>query len=47
VELRAGESDPVTGVGMHRNILTASLNAITSALNRAIRDQVISMPATV
>lgn len=38
VELRAGESDSVMGVGMHRNILTASLNAITSALNRAIRD---------
>jgi hypothetical protein len=34
----------VTGVGLHRNILTASLNAITSALNRAIRDQVISVP---
>ena len=44
VELRAGESDPVMGVGMHRNILTASLNAITSALNRAIRDQLISLP---
>ncbi|HLG97697.1 MAG TPA: 2-isopropylmalate synthase [Bryobacteraceae bacterium] len=35
VELRAGETDPVMGVGMHRNILTASLQAITSALNRA------------
>ena len=44
VELRAGESDLVTGVGLHRNILTASLNAITSALNRAIRNQVISVP---
>ncbi|MEP7353441.1 MAG: 2-isopropylmalate synthase [Acidobacteriota bacterium] len=43
VELRAAESDPVMGVGMHRNILTASLNAITSALNRAIRDQRISL----
>ena len=39
VELRAAESDAVMGAGMHRNILTASLNAITSALNRAIRDQ--------
>ena len=28
----------VMGVGMHRNILTDSLNAIISALNRAIRD---------
>ncbi len=44
VELRAGESDPVIGVGMHRNILTASLNAITSAVNRAVRDQVITLP---
>jgi 2-isopropylmalate synthase len=44
VELRVGESDSVMGVGMHRNILTASLNAITSALNRAIRDEMISAP---
>jgi hypothetical protein len=33
----------VMGVGMHRNILTASLNAITSALNRAIRDRLVSL----
>jgi len=44
VELRTGQSDPVMGVGMHRNILTASLNAITSALNRAVRDRLISLP---
>ncbi|MGD0137105.1 MAG: 2-isopropylmalate synthase [Bryobacteraceae bacterium] len=43
VELRAAESDAVMGVGMHRNILTASLNAITSALNRAIRDRLVSL----
>ena len=41
VELRAGESDAVMGAGMHRNILTASLNAITSAVNRAVRDRLI------
>ena len=46
VELRAGQSDPVMGAGMHRNILTASLQAITSALNRALRDQIISLPRT-
>ncbi len=46
VDLRAGQSDPVMGVGMHRNILTASLQAITSALNRALRDQIISLPKT-
>jgi 2-isopropylmalate synthase len=44
VELRIGDSDAKIGVGMHRNILTASLNAIMSALNRAIRDAVISLP---
>ena len=43
VELRAGDTNAVMGVGMHRNILTASLNAITSALNRAIRDRVITL----
>ncbi len=32
------------GVGMHRNILTASLNAITSALNRAVRDKTLTLP---
>jgi len=46
VELRAGECDAKIGVGMHRNILTASLNAITSALNRAMRDGVMSLPKT-
>jgi 2-isopropylmalate synthase len=46
VEIRAGESDAVNGVGMHRNILTASLNAIASALNRALRDEVILLPAS-
>ena len=44
VELRAADSDAVMGVGMHRNILTASLQAITSALNRALRDQIIALP---
>jgi 2-isopropylmalate synthase len=43
VELRVAESNAVMGVGMHRNILTASLNAITSALNRAIRDRLVSL----
>jgi 2-isopropylmalate synthase len=43
VELRAGDSDAVMGAGMHRNILTASLNAITSAVNRAVRDRLISL----
>ena len=44
VELRSGDADAVLGVGMHGNILTASLNAITSAINRAIRDRTIALP---
>jgi hypothetical protein len=43
VELRAADSDAVMGVGIHRNIVTASLNAITSALDRAIRDHLVSL----
>jgi len=35
VEARVCEGKPVFGVGMHRNIVTASLNAIISAVNRA------------
>jgi 2-isopropylmalate synthase len=37
VEVRAGEAQPTFGVGIHPNIVRASLHAITSALNRAIR----------
>ena len=35
VEARVGDGRPVFGAGMHRNIVTASLNAIISAVNRA------------
>lgn len=35
VEMRDGENNPVFGVGRHANIVTASLKAITSAVNRA------------
>jgi 2-isopropylmalate synthase len=36
VEAQVGDGRPVFGVGMHRNIVTASLNAIISAVNRAV-----------
>jgi 2-isopropylmalate synthase len=36
VEAQVGEGRPVFGVGMHRNIVTASLNAIIAAVNRAV-----------
>ncbi len=35
VEMRDAGGDPVFGVGRHANIVTASLKAITSAVNRA------------
>jgi 2-isopropylmalate synthase len=37
VEAQMGDARPVFGVGMHGNIVTASLNAIISAVNRATR----------
>jgi 2-isopropylmalate synthase len=37
VEATIGGAGAVFGVGMHRNIVTASLNAIVSAVNRAVR----------
>jgi 2-isopropylmalate synthase len=37
VEIRTDGSPSVFGVGMHRNIVAASLNAIVSAVNRAVR----------
>jgi 2-isopropylmalate synthase len=37
VEAQICDTRPVFGVGMHGNIVTASLNAIISAVNRAIR----------
>jgi 2-isopropylmalate synthase len=41
VEIQAGEGKPTFGAGMDKNIVTASLNAITSAINRAIRSNAI------
>jgi 2-isopropylmalate synthase len=36
VEARIGDAAPVYGVGMHGNIVSASLNAIVSAVNRSL-----------
>lgn len=47
VELCVPHSQPVMGIGMHRNILTASLNAIVSALNRAINSHLVSLHSPV
>ena len=40
VEIGPGAKRSVFGVGMHRNIVTASLNAIVNAVNRAVRQEV-------
>jgi 2-isopropylmalate synthase len=37
VEAQVGDAGSVFGVGMHSNIVTASLNAIVNAVNRAMR----------
>jgi 2-isopropylmalate synthase len=39
VEAQISDSLLVFGVGMHRNIVSASLNAIISAVNRSMREQ--------
>ncbi len=41
VEIRNGGDVSVFGVGMHKNIVTASLDAILGAVNRAIRHGVL------
>jgi 2-isopropylmalate synthase len=42
VEIQARGGDPLFGVGIHRNIVTASLTAITSAVNRDIRNNALA-----
>jgi 2-isopropylmalate synthase len=37
VEAQVADAPPVFGVGMHGNIVSASLNAIVSAVNRSLR----------
>jgi 2-isopropylmalate synthase len=45
IELRVADGRPLYGVGVDSNILTASLKAILSALNRAVRLQGVALPA--
>jgi 2-isopropylmalate synthase len=44
VEALVGDAGSVFGVGMHGNIVTASLNAIVSAVNRAMRGEEELLP---
>jgi 2-isopropylmalate synthase len=43
IEIRFGKSDSVFGVGMNPNIVKASLDAILSAVNRALRLGTVSL----
>ncbi|MGO8758362.1 MAG: 2-isopropylmalate synthase [Terracidiphilus sp.] len=46
VEARVGDSQPVFGVGMHGNIVSASLGAIISAVNRSVQREQASEAAS-
>jgi 2-isopropylmalate synthase len=41
VQVQFGDADPVFGVGLHRNIVTSSLHAIVSAVNRALAQKIL------
>jgi len=45
VQLRVGGTQTVYGVGMDPNIVTATLRAVLSAVNRAVGQGLLTMPA--
>jgi 2-isopropylmalate synthase len=46
VQLRVGPDRTVYGVGLDPNIVTATLRAVLSAVNRAVREGVLALPPT-
>ena len=44
VEIQAGGNDTVYGVALHENIVTASLMAVTGAVNRAVQLGMLKLP---
>ena len=46
VQLRVGTDRTVYGVGRDANIVTATLRALTSAINRGLRARIMTLPAT-
>jgi len=44
VEIQFGKSESVFGVGMNSNVVKASLDAILSAINRALRQGKVALP---
>jgi 2-isopropylmalate synthase len=46
VEIRAADGSSIFGVGLHGNIVTASLQAVLSAVNRALRRAEVATAAT-
>jgi 2-isopropylmalate synthase len=47
VQLRVGQEVAVYGVGLDPNIVTATLKAVVSAVNRAIAQRVLALPERV
>ena len=47
VQLRVGVDRAVYGVGAHSNIVTATLLAVVSAVNRAIAREWLALPSAV
>ncbi len=46
MQLRVGTDRTVYGVGRDANIVTATLRALTSAINRGVRTGLLALPAT-
>jgi 2-isopropylmalate synthase len=46
VQLRIGQEVAVFGVGLDPNIVTATLKAVVSAVNRATEQRALALPAT-
>ena len=46
VQLRVGQEVTVFGVGLDPNIVTATLKAVVSAVNRGVAQRALSLPAT-
>ncbi len=44
VQLRVGSDRTVYGVGLDPNIVTATLRAVVSAVNRAVRLDMLTLP---
>jgi hypothetical protein len=44
IEMQFGKSESVFGIGMNSNVVKASLDAILSAINRALKQGRVALP---